>query len=79
MPYQDAIVRKLEIIGEAANNISDKFKARFPDVPWRDIIDMRNRLIHGYFGVDLNIVWQVITKDISHLHKQIKDILKELS
>ena len=79
MPYQDAIVRKLEIIGEAANNISDKFKARFPDVPWRDIIDMRNRLIHGYFGVDLNIVWQVITKDIPPLHKQIKDILKELS
>jgi len=79
VPYQDAIVRKLEIIGEAANNISDKFKARFPDVPWRDIIDMRNRLIHGYFGVDLNIVWQVITKDIPPLHKQIKDILKELS
>ena len=77
--YQDAIVRKLEIIGEAANNISDKFKASFPDVPWRDIIDMRNRLIHGYFGVDLNIVWQVITKDIPPLHKQIKDILKELN
>jgi len=53
---QDAVIRNLEVIGEAANKLSPEFHSSQPDIPWIDIIGMRNRLIHGYLTVDLNIV-----------------------
>ena len=64
---QDAVVRKLEIIGEASRNISSDVKEKFPDIPWRDIIAMRNKLVHEYFSVDAETVWNVVQLDISDL------------
>lgn len=57
---QDAVIRNLEIIGEAANKLSLELHSSQPDIPWADIIGMRNRLIHGYLTVDLNIVWSTV-------------------
>jgi uncharacterized protein with HEPN domain len=62
-----ALVRLLEIVGEAANALSENFKQEHPSIPWRSIICTRNRLIHGYFDVDLDIVWEIITKDLPPL------------
>jgi uncharacterized protein with HEPN domain len=70
-----AVIRLFEILGEAANNISDKLREDYPDVPWREIAGVRNRLIHGYFDVDLNIVWQIIQQDIGALISNLKFIL----
>ncbi len=77
--YQDAIVRKLEIIGEAGTNVSDELKNKYPQIPWREIKGMRNRLIHAYFGVNLKIVWNVLINQIPKLHKQINKIIKDMS
>lgn len=71
-----ATIRLLEILGEAANKISDDLQEEYGDVPWREIAGVRNRLIHGYFDVDLNIVWQIIKQDIPPLISILKDILK---
>jgi uncharacterized protein with HEPN domain len=60
----DATIRNFEIIGEAANFISDKFKADYPQIEWRKLTDFRNRLIHHYFGISCDIVWEVITKEV---------------
>ena len=76
--YQDAIIRKLELIGEASNHISDELKVRYNDIPWNKIKGMRNRLIHAYFGIDLNLIWEVLIKDIPLLEKQIKNIIDEI-
>jgi len=57
---QDAVLRRLEIIGEAVKNIPDDFRAKYPDIPWRQIAGMRDVLIHAYFGVNLRRVWKVI-------------------
>ena len=59
---KDAVVRNLEIIGEAAKQIPEQIKERHPEIPWKQITGMRNRLIHGYFVVDYGIVWDIITK-----------------
>ena len=75
----DAVVRNFEIIGEAAKSISDKIKSEYPDIPWADMVGMRNILIHGYFGIDYSIVWNTIEllphflKDISGIQQFIED------
>lgn len=69
---QDGVVRELEIIGEAVKNLSDEIKDKYQSIPWRDIADMRNKLIHEYFGVDLEAVWEVIEKDLPVLKKEIE-------
>ncbi len=69
----DAVVRELEIIGEAANNLSDEFKNGYPKIPFRDMIDMRNILTHEYFGVNTKIVWDTCKEDLPNL----KGIIKE--
>lgn len=75
---QDGVVRQIEIIGEAARRISKDIQNGSPNVPWQDIMDMRNKLIHEYFGVNLQAVWLTATKDVPILKKSIKEILKRL-
>ena len=79
--YQDemlalALVRLLEIVGEAAGCVSDEFKARHTHVPWREMKSLRNRLIHGYFDINLDIVWSTVTGDLPPVIKMIVDILE---
>lgn len=76
---QDAVVRRLEIIGEATKNISKTFLRKYPDVPWQKMARMRDRLIHHYFGVDVKVVWSVVKKEIPSLKKQIQRILEKES
>lgn len=71
-----AAIRSLEIIGEATKNLPDEFKGRYPHIPWRRMAGMRDRLIHGYFGVDYDVVWNVITQEIPQLHEDITEIEK---
>lgn len=71
----DAIIRELEIIGEASNNISDEFQKEHPDVPWRKIIGIRNTLIHEYFGVNKKVVWNTIENDLPELKKIMEELL----
>ena len=67
----DAVIRNFEIIGEAASNLSDDFVKQHAEIPFRQMTSMRNRLIHGYFGVNLATLWQVIRDDIPLLKKQL--------
>jgi len=71
-----AFVRSLEIIGEAARKIPPDLQSRTPEIDWRSAIGMRDRLIHGYFGVDYELVWDVITEKIPELRKQVQSLLQ---
>jgi uncharacterized protein with HEPN domain len=73
---QDGIIRNFEIIGEAAGNLSDKTQDRTPDIPWHRIKAFRNALIHGYFKVELDQVWNVIENDLSNLKEAVIYLLK---
>jgi len=73
----DAVVRNFEIIGEAANRIPEVYKQQYPDVTWLRLKGLRNRIVHEYFGVDLNILWTIIENDLDALIKQIRDIQEE--
>ena len=75
---QSAIVREIEIIGEAAKNISEKTKRKYGDVKWKEIAGTRDKMIHHYFGVDLDIVLAIVKKDIPVLKKEILKIEKHL-
>ncbi len=75
---KDANVRRLEIIGEAVKNISETLKKKYPDIKWKQIAGMRDKLIHHYFGVDFEAVWKVIKKDIPELKKKITLIAESL-
>lgn len=70
-----SLVRLLEIVGEAAAGISDEFRQAHPNIPWHQMTAMRNRLIHGYFDINLDVVWQTVTKDLPPLIEQIKSII----
>ena len=70
-----AIVRLLEIIGEAADNVSGDFCEQHPGIPWRKIAGTRNRLAHGYSDVDLDIVWQIITTQLPPLIAQLEQLV----
>jgi len=70
----NAIVREIEIIGEAVENISKNLKDKHPEIEWKDIADTRDKMIHHYFGIDFNIIWAIIKKDIPKLEIQIKKI-----
>lgn len=72
---QDAVVRRLEVLGEAAAQLPVDWRSRHPGIPWRTIADTRNRLIHGYFNVDIAIVWQTISQDIGPLEIELHNIL----
>lgn len=70
-----AVIRELEIIGEAANNVSQEFRDLHPEIPWRDMVEMRNVLIHEYFGVIVETVWKTIQKDLPPLKEEVEKIL----
>ena len=67
----DAVVRNLEIIGEAARTVPDDFAAAHPEVPWMRIAGLRNRIVHDYFGLDLEIIWQILQVDLPQLKSQL--------
>ena len=68
----DAVVRNLETIGEAAKQIDEETKKKYDDIPWREIVDFRNRIIHGYFVIDYEIIWQIISKDLPDLKQKVE-------
>lgn len=74
---QRAFVRSIEILGEAAKKLPDHFRDAYPQVEWRAMARMRDRLIHGYFGVDLDVVWDVIESKIPELHNMLRQVLDE--
>jgi len=76
---QDAIVRNLEIIGEAAKNISGSLKEKYSKVLWKELAGVRNRLIHQYFGVNYDIVWDIIRNEVPEVVSQIEKILNKES
>ena len=75
---QDAIIRRVEIIGEAARNIPQEIQIEYPEIPWDEMKGMRNVLIHEYFGVDLDLTWEVTRKDLPDLKSQIISLKEEL-
>ncbi len=70
----NAVIRSLEIIGEAVKSLPEEMKLNYRDVPWKKIAGMRDKLIHGYFGMDNEIIWKTITENINPLLEQIKKI-----
>lgn len=72
---QDAVIRKLEIIGEAVKNLSAGIRQRRPDIPWKQIAGMRDRLTHDYFGVDLTLIWVVVERELPTLKAAIDALL----
>jgi len=72
-----SLVRLLEIIGEAARGLTAAFREAHPDVPWRKMAGMRDRLVHGYFDVNLDVVWQTVTRDLPPLIAGIEEIVRE--
>jgi len=73
----DAVIRNLEVIGEAAKNIPKKTFAKYKDIPWKKIIGMRNKVIHEYFGVDTEILWKTVKEDLSKLKGEIQSLNQE--
>jgi uncharacterized protein with HEPN domain len=71
---QDAVIRNFEIIGEATKKLSDDFKKINHELPWKEMAGMRNKLIHDYMGVDINIIWATLQKDLPYLKSLIEKI-----
>ena len=73
---QDGVIRNLEVIGEATKQLDRDFRSKYPQIEWKRIAGMRDKLIHDYIGVDLWAIWGVVDKIIPKFHKQIKEIIK---
>ena len=74
----DAVIRNLEIIGEAAKNVPEKTRLANPDVPWSRMIGLRNVTIHEYFGLDVSIIWEIVSKNLPDTKKSIIKLLKNI-
>jgi uncharacterized protein with HEPN domain len=68
------VIRLLEIVGEAASQVSEGYRTKHPDIPWKNMVALRNRLIHGYFDVDLDIVWDTVNTDLPPVVKLLKKL-----
>lgn len=73
-----ALVRLVEIMGEAANNVSLTCQTSYPQIPWREIVGMRNRIVHAYFDVDLDVIWQVVKDDLPKLLRWVNQAIQDL-
>lgn len=71
----DAVIRNFEVIGEASKNLSKDIKDNYPNVPWEEMYRLRNRISHEYFGIDYEIIWDIISRHLPNNHKDIKAIL----
>jgi uncharacterized protein with HEPN domain len=76
---QDAVIRNLEIIGEAVKRLSPSLTGAHPDVPWRQIAGMRDKLVHDYFGVDLDLVWGVVERELPTVRTRVEAVLAQLA
>ena len=76
---QDAVVRNLEIIGEATKNISKEFKKKYPDIPWKEMAGTRDKVIHFYFGVNYDIVWSISKDELPSVIKQVNKAIRSES
>jgi uncharacterized protein with HEPN domain len=74
----DATLRNLELIGEAAMNIPDKIRQKYPQIPWRMVVATRNRLIHGYLGIDNNTLWSIIQDDVPALLEHLRQMKADM-
>jgi Uncharacterized conserved protein len=74
---QDGIIRQIEILGEATKRLSDEIREKYPDIPWKDIAGMRDKLIHDYLGVDMDAVWGTVEGDIPLLKNKLKDLIEK--
>jgi uncharacterized protein with HEPN domain len=68
----DGVARNLEIIGEAARQLPEEYRRAHPELPWAQIAGLRNRIVHDYFGLDLEIIWEIIRRDLPDLEKQVR-------
>ncbi len=76
--FLSAVLREFEVIGEAANNISEKLKKRFPELAWKSMIGMRNRLIHAYFDIDHDVIWKTIREYLPLMEELLEQIVLSL-
>lgn len=76
---KDAVVRNLEIIGEASNQLSKKFKEKNSKIPWREAADLRNKIIHDYAGIDYKMLWAIIHKDLPALKQQLAELIANIT
>lgn len=74
----NAVVRSLEVMGEAAKKIPDDVRQKYPDIPWRSMAGMRDKLIHEYFGIDLDIVWEVVSVELPPLKPLVQQVLEDI-
>lgn len=74
----DAVVRNIETIGEAARQLPEELRVQHPTVPWKLMVGARNKVIHQYFGVDIEVVWKTASEDLSELKKQIEVLIQDM-
>jgi uncharacterized protein with HEPN domain len=72
---QDAIIRNLQVMGEAVKKVSPEVRAAYPDIPWKDIAGLRDRVVHDYFGISLDIVWDVVRNHVPPLREKLRTVL----